>query len=145
MTKVRANLQMQNNFSNKFQGQLPFPPLQLPPIARPEPLTVPDFPPPFYSVQQQPPLLPPPVQDSSVNVLQLIRSIESQQQLELEDFQGILQLLKSRSLQHTVKIHQHIEQTKIDLIETLILLCSTKLQIIRLALNLNNTIEFYRL
>ena len=95
-----------------FCQLLPFPPLQLPPIARPEPLTVPDFPPPFYSVQQQPPLLPPPVQDSSVNVLQLIRSIESQQQLELEELQGILQLLKNRSLQHTVKIHQHIEQTK---------------------------------
>ena len=145
VTKVKATSQMQNNFSNNFQGQLQFPPLQLPPIARPEPLTVPDFPPPFYSVQQQPPRLPPPVQDSSVNVYQLIRSIESQQQIELEELQGILQLLKNRNLQHTVKIHQHIEQTKIDLVETLILLCSTKLQSIRLALNLNNTIVFYRL
>ena len=157
---------MQNNFSNNFQGQLPlsnnfhsqsplshnfqgqpppFPPFQLPPIARPEPLTVPDFPPPFYSNQQQPPLPPPPVQDNSVNVLQLIRSIESQQQLELEELQGILQILKNNQLQATVKIHKHVEQTKIDLVETLILLCSTKLQSIRLALNLNNTIEFYRL
>ena len=137
---------MQNNFSNNFQGQQPlFPPLQLPPIARPEPPTLPDFPPPFYSIQQQPPLLPPPVQDSSVNVLQLIRSIESQQQLELEELQGILHLLKNKQLKATVKIHQHIEQTNIDLVETLILLCSTKLQSIRLALNLNNTIEFYRL
>ena len=138
-------MQIKNNFRDNFQGQLPFPPPQLPPIDRPEPLTVPDFPPPFYSVQHQPPLLPPPVQDSSVNVLQLIRSIESQQQVELDELQAILQLLKNRNLQHSAKIHQHIEQTKIDLVETLILLCSTKLQSIQLALNLNNTVEFYRL
>ena len=135
---------MQNNFRDNFQGQLPFPPPQLP-IARPEPLTVPDFPPPFYSVQHQPPLLPPPVQDNSVNILQLIRSIESQQQVELNELQSILQILKSRNLQTSAKIHQHIEQTKIDLVETLILFCSTKLQSIQMALNLNNTVEYYRL
>ena len=45
--QVNLNPQMQNNFRDTFQGQLTFPP-PLPPIGRPEPLTVPDFPPPFY-------------------------------------------------------------------------------------------------
>ena len=140
------NFLSQSPLSHNFQGQPPpFPPFTQPPIARPEPLTVPDYPPPFYSIQQQPPLPPPPVQDNSVNVLQLIRSIESQGHLELEELQNILQILKTNQLQATIKIHKHVEQTKIDLVENLILLTSTKLQSIQLALNLNNTIEFYRL
>ena len=98
----------------------------MPPIGRPEPLTVPDFPPPFYSNTHQPPLLPPPVQDSSVNILQLVRQIESQQQLELTELQFVLQQLKNRNLQSSVKIVQHVEQTKVDLIENLILLCQAK-------------------
>ena len=64
--QVNFNSQLQNNFRDTFQGQLPFPP-PLPPIGRPEPLTVPDFPHPFYSNTNQPPLLPPPV-----NILQLV-------------------------------------------------------------------------
>ena len=140
------NFLSQSPLSHNFQGQPPpFPPFTQPPIARPEPLTVPDYPPPFYSIKQQPPLPPPPVQDNSVNVLQLIRSIESQGHLELEELQKILEILKTNQLQATAKIHKHVEQTKIDLVENLILLTSTKLQSIQLALNLNNTIEFYRL
>ena len=142
--QVNLDSQMQNNFRDTFQGQLTFPP-PLPPIGRPEPLTVPDFPPPFYSSAHHPPLLPPPVQDSSVNILQLVRQIESQQQLEITELQFVLQQLKGRNLQSAAKIVQHVEQTKIDLIENLILLCQAKQQSIRLVLNLNNTVEYYRI
>ena len=121
-----------------FQLNLPFPPPQLP-IAKP--LTVPDFPPPFYSNQHVPILLPPPVQDNLVSVLDLIRSIESQQQIEIAELQVYLQSMRNRDFSNSPRIVQHVEQTKIDLLENLILLCNTKLQSIHLVCNLNNTTE----
>ena len=131
------------NFKDPSTGfNLLFPPPQLP-IAKP--LTVPDFPPPFYSNQQVPILQPPAVQDNSVSVLELIRSIESQQQLEIAELNVYLQSMKNRDFSHSPRIVQHLEQTKIDLLENLILLCNTKLQSIRMVCNLNNTTEFYRL
>ena len=76
---------MNNNLRDNFQGlQVSHPP-SIQQLAAATPLTVPDFPPPFNSSQHQPILLPPPVQDNTVNVLELIISIKSQQQLELNE------------------------------------------------------------